>query len=95
MPKREKVSTDSPPVTPKRSRVSGGILKAEGTPSSGHSRSVTFPPTAHLAETLDMLAGLGENTDLGEEEFSSLMAMLEHLQGPSLVLWLEELQVYH
>ena len=90
MPKRklDKTAPTSPPVTPKR-RVPRGILKAEGTPTSGHNRSVTFPPPPQLEDTLKMFS----RDEVGEDEMPSLLAALENLRGPSLILWLQELQV--
>ena len=94
MPKRKLDSSPEPaPVTPKRSRVPGGILKTERTPSSGHNRTVTFPPPSELADILNVVARLDGDCQVKEEEFGSLMAMLEHIRGPSLIMWLEELQV--
>ena len=93
MPKRklDKSAGGSPPVTPKRSRVPRGILKAEGTPTSGHNRSVTFPPPAELEDTLKMFSR--DDVKVDEDEMPALLASLENLRGPSLILWLTELQV--
>ena len=89
--KLDKSANDSLPVTPKRSRVPGGILKAEGTPTAGHNRSVTFPPPPELEDRLKMFAR--DDVEGGEDEMPSLLAALENLRGPSLILWLQELQV--
>ena len=85
-------TTKSGPVTPKRSRVPGGILKEEGTPSSGHKRNVTFPPPPELEDTLN---GIFKNDgkEIGEDDLPSLLASVESLRGPSLIMWLQELQV--
>ena len=89
--KLDKSATESQPVTPKRSRVPGGILKAEGTPTSGHNRSVTFPPPAELEDRLSRFSRT--DVEVGEDEMPSLLASLENLRGPSLIMWLQELQV--
>ena len=94
MPKRklDKSATEvQTPVTPKRSRVPRGILKAEGTPTSGHNKSVTFPPPAELEDTLKMFSR--DDVELGEDDMPSLLSSLENLRGPSLIMWLQELQV--
>ena len=90
--KLDKSATESQSVTSKRSRVLRGILKAEGTPPSGHKRSVTFSPPAELEDRLRMLSR--DDVEVGEEEMASLLACLENLRGPSLILWLQELQEF-
>ena len=87
----DKSATESLPVTPKRSRTPRGILKAEGTPQSGHNRSVTFPPPEKLEDMLRMFSR--DDVEVGADEMPSLLACLENLRGPSLVMWLQELQV--
>ena len=64
MPKRKLDASPSvpTPVTPKRSRVEGGILKLEGTPSSGHNRTVSFPPPEDLADQLNMFSKMEEDS---------------------------------
>ena len=89
--KLDKSATESLPVTPKRSRTPRGILKAEGTPQSGHNRSVTFPPPEKLEDMLRMFSR--DDVEVGADEMPSLLACLENLRGPSLVMWLQELQV--
>ena len=89
--KLDKSATESLPGSPKRGRVPGGILKSEGTPPRGHNRSVTFPPPAELEDRLRRFSR--DDVEIGEDEMPSLLASLENLRGPSLILWLKELQV--
>ena len=67
-----------------------GILKTES--SSGDSKSivktVTFPPPDELGQTLRLVA----KGQLEEGDLSVVIGLLESLRGPSLVMWLEELQ---
>jgi len=68
-----------------------GILKTEKTPGSGsnnNNKSVTFPPPEELGQTLKLVA----KGQFDEGDVSSVIGLLESLRGPSLVMWLEELQ---
>ena len=79
MPKRKLDSSPEPaPVTPKRSRMPGGILKAERTPSS-HNKSVSFPPPAELPDILNMVARLDGDSQVQEEEFAPFLSDAERL----------------
>jgi len=76
------------PTTPAKKLA--GILKTEN--SSGDSKtvakSVTFPPPEELGQTLRLVA----KGQLEEGDLSVVIGLLESLRGPSLVMWLEELQ---
>eukprot|EP00092_Neocalanus_flemingeri_P006602 GFUD01007121.1.p1 GENE.GFUD01007121.1~~GFUD01007121.1.p1 ORF type:complete len:614 (+),score=188.47 GFUD01007121.1:461-2302(+) len=66
-----------------------GILKTEKTPGSGNNnKSVTFPPPEELGQTLKLVA----QGQFDEGDVSVVIGLLESLRGPSLVMWLEELQ---
>jgi len=76
------------PTTPAKKLA--GILKTEN--SSGDpknvTKSVTFPPPEELGQTLRLVA----KGQLEEGDLSVVIGLLESLRGPSLVMWLEELQ---
>jgi len=69
-----------------------GILKTENSFSDSKtktvSKTVTFPPPEELGQTLKLVA----KGQLEEGDLSVVIGLLESLRGPSLVMWLEELQ---
>jgi len=68
-----------------------GILKTEknsGDANKSVNKSVTFPPPEELGQTLRLVA----KGQLEEGDLSVVIGLLESLRGPSLVMWLEELQ---
>ena len=89
MAKRKAV--DHVPATPPAAKkVSGsvGILKKVDSPASATKKVVTFPPPAQLQDTLKTFSSNGE---VDEVELSNMMSSMETLRGPSLTLWLNEL----
>jgi len=89
MAKRKLTSDEqAAPTTPAKKLA--GILKTEN--SSGDSKnvtkSVTFPPPEELGQTLRLVA----KGQLEEGDLSVVIGLLESLRGPSLVMWLDELQ---
>jgi len=58
-------------------------------PRQGSNKSVTFPPPEELGQTLRLVA----RGQLEDGDLSVVIGLLESLKGPSLVMWLDELQV--
>jgi len=67
-----------------------GILKKEKPAGSvnNNNKSVTFPPPQELGQTLRLVA----KGQLEDGDVSIMIGLLDSLRGPSLVMWLEELQ---
>ena len=65
-----------------------GILKTVKTPGSGNNKSVTFLAPEELGQTLKLVA----KGQFEEGDISVVIGLVETLRGPSLVMWLEELQ---
>jgi len=84
-----KMDITATPSTPTR-RIPPGILKTEKTPTSLHKKMVSFPPPAELNDTLKLFSQSDGNFE--EADLSNMIGLLETLKGPSLVLWLTELQ---
>ena len=86
-----KIDVTSTPSTPTR-KLPPGILKTEKTPTSLHKKFVSFPPPAELSDTLKLFSQSDGTGTLAEADLSNMIGLLEILKGPSLVLWLKELQ---
>lgn len=65
-----------------------GILKPANSPSRSANKSVTFPPPDGLGQTLKQVV----NEEIDSGDLAVMIGLLESLRGPSLVLWLTELQ---
>ena len=87
---KRKLEATTSAVTP-AAKKPAGILKAEGTPTSVHKKMVTFPPPAELGDTLKVFSQ--SDGEVEEEDLARMTGMLDTLKGPSLVMWLTELQV--
>ena len=85
-----KMDVTTTPSTPPTRKLPPGILKTEKTPTSLHKKIVSFPPPAELSDTLKLFSQSDGNFE--EADLSNMIGLLETLKGPSLVLWLTELQ---
>ena len=82
----------SSPASPPAKRLPPSILKTENSPVRSTKKIVSFPPPAELSDTLKLFSktdGILEDVDL-----SQMISLVETLKGPSLVMWLAELQVF-
>ena len=87
---KRKAENQEPATPPPAKKKPGGILKKANTPTTVVKKVVTFPPPAELHDTLKMFSN-NDNEEIDEEELAEMISAMESLQGPSLVLWLNEL----